>query len=164
MLSFAGCRLPDAGRRMTTLYGLDELSDGFEKYMLEPKYRIPLWELVYHDCMTAYWYWGDSTNSVPALMKKRNLFELLYGLPPLYSLSVETWDKMKAEIAESYARTTPYARKLYNVRMTDFRYLTEDKTVQKTTFANAMQVVVNFGNEPYVYENKKVLPMSGRVF
>ncbi len=163
LLSFAGCRLPDAGRRMTTLYDENELSENFSKYMLNPKYRIPLWELVYHDCMTAYWYWGDSTNSVPALMKKRNLFELLYGLPPLYSISVETWDQMKDAIAASYARTVPYARKLYSVRMTDFKYLTEDKTVQKTTFANAMQIIVNFGNEPYMYENKKILPLSAKV-
>jgi hypothetical protein len=149
---------------MTTLYDENELSADFEKYMLNPKYRIPLWELVYHDCMTAYWYWGDSTNSVPALMKKRNVFETLYGLPPIYSVSVDTWDKLKDEIALSYASVVPHARKLYNVRMTDFEYLTEDKTVQKTTFANAVKVVANFGNEPYRYENKKILPMTAKVF
>ena len=163
LLSYAGCRLPDAGRRMTTLYNESELSADFEKYMLNPKYRIPLWELVYHDCMTAYWYWGDSTNSVPALMKKRNLFELLYGLPSLFSFSVETWDERKEEIVAAYQVATPNAKKLAGVRMTNFEYLTDDKTVQKTTFANATQIIVNFGNEAYRYENKKILPMSARV-
>jgi hypothetical protein len=76
---------------------------------------------------------------------------------------VETWDKRKEEIVAAYQVATPNAKKVAGVRMTNFEYLTDDKTVQKTTFANATQIIVNFGNEAYRYENKKILPMSARV-
>jgi hypothetical protein len=163
LLSLGAYRYPDAGRRMATVYGEEEIPETVKKYMLNPAYRIPLWELVYHDCMTAYWYWGDSTNSAPTLMQDRNLFELLYGLPPLYSFSVDTWDIYKKQIAESYAKTVPFAKALYGMRMTDFEYLTEDRLVQKTVFSNATQVIVNFGDEPYRYDGKKIAPKSAKV-
>ena len=162
-LSLGAYRFYDAGRRMATVYAEDEIPEAHKKYMLNPAYRIPLWELVYHDCMASYWYWGDSTNSAPCVMNERNLFELLYGLAPLYSFSVETWDKYKKQIAESYAKTVPFAKKLYGTRMTDFCYLTDDRWVQKTTFSNATQIIVNFGSEPYRYDGKKIAPKSAKV-
>ena len=144
-LSFTMCRLPDAGRRMATVYGLEETTEEFRKYMLDHTHRVPLFELVYHDCHVAYWYWGDSTNSVPALMKRRNLFEILYALPPLYSFSVDTWEERKEEIAASYRRAAT-AKPLFGVPMVAFTYLSEDKSVQKTTFADGTEILVNFGN------------------
>ena len=163
LLSLGAYRYPDAGRRMATVYGEEEIPETTKKYMLNPAYRIPLWELVYHDCMSAYWYWGDSTNSAPSLINERGLFELLYGLSPLYSFSVETWDIFKKEIAKSYLATVPSAKKLYGKRMTDFCYLTEDRLVQKTTFSNAVQIIANFSNEPYRYNGKKIPPKSAKV-
>ena len=54
------------------------------KFQVGGKYRLPLWELVYHDCCVAYWYWGDYNNKLPALWDKRDLFNALYGTPPMY--------------------------------------------------------------------------------
>ena len=48
------------------------------------QYRLPLWELVYHDCVVAQWYWGDYNNKLPSLWDKRDLFNVLYGTPPMF--------------------------------------------------------------------------------
>lgn len=59
-------------------------------YQLNPAVRIPLWELVYHDCVVAYWYWGDTNNTFPELWKRRNLFNALYAVPAMYMSSIRS--------------------------------------------------------------------------
>lgn len=156
MMSISGYRMNDSGRRMAEFYSDREMEDGNFKYMLDPRFRVPLWELVYHDCQTSYWYWGDSTNSIISQMLKRDLFDILYGLPPIYSLTVENWDIIKDEIQKSYKRTVPSARGLRYARMISFEYLTDDKQVQKTVFDNGCEIIVNFGKNTYIADNIKV--------
>lgn len=156
MMSISGYRMNDSGRRMAEFYDDKEAEEGNFKYMLDPRFRVPLWELVYHDCQTSYWYWGDSTNSIISQMPKRDLFDILYGLPPIYSLKTECWDKIKDKILSSYKRTVPSARKLRYSRMISFEYLTADKQVQKTVFDNGCEITVNFGKTAYVSEEVKL--------
>jgi len=35
------------------------------KFQLGQSYRLPLFELVFHDCIVSYWYWGDYSNKLP---------------------------------------------------------------------------------------------------
>jgi hypothetical protein len=45
--------------------------------------------------------------------------------------------------------------------MTDHRFLTPDRNVQQTSFANGTTITVNFGDKSYRLPNgKKVKPMS----
>jgi Glycosyl hydrolases related to GH101 family, GH129 len=47
-------------------------------------YRLLLWELVYHDCVVTQWYWGDYNNKLPAVWDRRDLYNALYGTPPMF--------------------------------------------------------------------------------
>ncbi len=158
MMSPVEFRAEDAGRRMTTQYRGDGIPPQITRYMLNPRYRIPLWELVYHDCVVSYWYWGDSSNSCPELMPLRDLFNALYGEPPLYSLTATQWEEMKEEIAASYRRAAPAARATGLSRMVSFEYLTGDRLVQRTGFANGATVTANFSDRDFVLEDGSVLP------
>jgi hypothetical protein len=40
-------------------------------------------------------------------------------------------------------------RKVGYEEMTDHRFLTPDRTVQQTVFANGVSITVNFGNTPH---------------
>lgn len=153
-------RAYDSGRRMTTLYYDDNIDEKIHKYMLNPVYRVPLWELVYHDCVVSYWYWGDSTNSCPELIKKRDLFCALYGLPALYSFDVADWEKLKKDIIASYHRTSDIAAKTGYYRMMSFEYVTDDKLVQKTTFENGIEVIANFSDKAVEYQGKIIDPVD----
>lgn len=153
-------RFNDSGRKMTTLHENEEDIQFMKKYMLNPQNRVPLWELVFHDCETSYWYWGDCTNSCPPLMKLRDLFCNLYGLPPLYSFAATQWNMLKEEIVESYKRTVLLARNLAMCRMTDFEYLSADRMVQKTVFSDGTQIIVNFGDADFIYEDKIIGEMD----
>ena len=105
--------------------------------------------MVYHDCTVAQWYWGDYNNKLPALWDKRDLFNVLYGTPPMFMFNRKLWAENKARFAQSYRNTCPYVRRNGYCEMLDHRFLTPDRAVQQTVFAGGQTVTVNFGATPF---------------
>lgn len=145
MLSLGPYRIPDAGRDMGRIW--DEVPERVAKFQVGHKYRLPLWELVYHDCVVAQWYWGDYNNKLPAIWDKRDLFNVLYGTPPMFMFNRQVWMQNKDRFARSYKNTCPVARAVGYAEMTDHRFITPDRDVQQTKFANGVTVTVNFGDK-----------------
>lgn len=164
MMSPPDYRARDSGRRMTDCYRSQEEIESFNRCMLNPKYRVPLWELVFHDCTVSYWYWGDASNCCPPLTWKRDLFDMLYGLPPIYSIRAGDWEEQKENILASYRRTSEIARAVGYARMLSFDYLSENLLVQQTTFDNGIRVVANFSDQPYSAEGTSVPPRNAQMF
>ena len=162
MLSLAYYRVPDAGMAMAKIY--HEVPERVAKFQLGENYRLPLWELVFHDCVVAQWYWGDYNNKLPALWDKRDLFNILYGTPPMFMFNREIWAEHSARFAKSYHAVCPPARDVGYAEMTDHRFLTPDRSVQQTHFANGTVITVNFGPEAHPLEDGDSLaPMTHRV-
>jgi len=159
MLSLGPYRVPDAGRNMIKAW--DEVPERVQKFQVGHKYRLPLCELVYHDCVVAQWYWGDYNNKLPALWDKRDLFNILYGTPPMFMFNRQIWKKNKTRFVQSYKNVCPVARAVGYAEMTDHCFLTPDRDIQQTTFANGITVTVNFGDKPYrLPDGKEVEPMD----
>jgi hypothetical protein len=159
MLSLGPYRIPDAGRNMREIW--DEVPERVAKFQVGHKYRLPLWELVYHDCVVAQWYWGDYNNKLPAIWAKRDLFNILYGTPPMFMFNRQVWSQNKDRFAQSYKDICPVARAVGYSEMTDHRFLTPDRNVQQTSFANGTTITVNFGSESYSLPNgEKLKPMG----
>ncbi len=162
MLSLGPYRVPDSGRQMQKIW--DEIPAPVAKYQLGHQYRLPLWELVYHDCVVAQWYWGDYNNKLPALWAKRDLFNALYGTPPMFMFSRDFWEKNKDRFAQSYKDTCTVARAVGYAEMTDHRFLTPDRAVQQTQFAHGVVVTVNFGDKAFrLPDGSELAPMNQRV-
>jgi hypothetical protein len=162
MLSLGPYRVPDAGRRMSETW--TNVPERVAKFQLGQAYRLPLWELVYHDCVVAQWYWGDYNNKLPALWDKRDLFNVLYGVPPMFMFNKRSWEQNKARFVQSYQNTCPHVRKVGYQEMTDHRFLSRDRNVQQTVFANGVTITVNFGAAPFTLANGAVVqPLSFRV-
>ncbi len=147
MLSLGPYRVPDAGRNMGKI--LDEVPERVAKFQVGHTYRLPLWELVYHDCVVAQWYWGDYNNKLPALWDKRDLFNILYGTPPMFMFNRQVWEQYRDRFVQSYKNVCPVARAVGYVEMTDHRFLTTNRDVQQTTFANGIIITVNFSDKTY---------------
>jgi len=144
MLSLGPYRVPDAGRQTARIW--DEVPERVAKFQLGHRYRLPLWELVYHDCTVAQWYWGDYNNKLPSLWDKRDLFNALYGTPPMFMFGKKLWEESRGRFVKSYGATCPIARAAGYAEMTDHRFLTPDRDVQQTRFANGITVTVNFSD------------------
>jgi len=159
MLSLGPYRVPDSGRRMNVLW--TNVPEPVAQFQLGHKYRLPLWELVYHDCTVAQWYWGDYNNKLPALWDKRDLFNLLYGTPPMFMFDRKLWAENKERFVRSYQNTCPYVRRVGYAEMTEHRFLTSDRAVQQTRFSNGVTVTVNFGASSYQSpDGAKLEPMG----
>jgi hypothetical protein len=160
MLSLGPYRLPDAGRGMQKIW-TDPPPENLVKFQTGAFYRLPLWELVYHDCVVAHWYWGDYDNKIPALWDKRDLFNMLYGTAPMFMFDRAFWNEHKDRFVQSYRNTCPLARGVGYSEMTDHRWLTPDALVQQSRFANGVTVTVNFGTEPYSLSASQQIAAGG---
>ena len=159
MLSLIDYRVPDAGREMQRIW--DAVPEDVAKYQVGQQYRLPLWELVYHDCVVAQWYWGDYNNKLPITWDKRDLFNVLYGTPPMFMFDASLWQKQKERFVASYRNTCQVARACGYSEMTDHRFLTPDRNVQQTKFANGVDVTVNFGQTPFTTKEGQVVKPMG---
>ncbi|MDD3587128.1 MAG: glycoside hydrolase [Thermoguttaceae bacterium] len=161
MMSLGPYRLPhgglnDADYTMATL-------DYIKKYQTGAAYRLPLWELVYHDCTVAQYYWYDFSNRREDLWVNRDLFCALYGVPPMYRFTRKFWHDNKKLFAASYKIAATTSRLTGFHEMTDHQILTKDRLVQKTVFANGVSVIANFGLTPWTSPNGQTVPPRSRL-
>ena len=147
MLSLGNYRVPDSGRNIGEVW--TNVPPRVAKFQVGAAYRLPLWELVYHDCLCAHWYWGDYNNKLPSLWDKRDLFNVLYGTMGMYLFSRKQWEADQDRCVRSYRITSPVARKTGYSEMLDHRILSADRLVQRTVFADGTVVTVNFGETPF---------------
>jgi hypothetical protein len=162
MMSLGPYRVPDAGRNMMQI--VYDVPERVARFQTGHYYRLPLWELVYHDCVTSYWYWGDYNNKLPSLWDRRDLFNALYGTPPMFMFNREIWRKHRDRFVRSYQTATPVAQATGYSEMLSHAWLTEDHAVQRTKFAGGLTVTVNFGDTPYTLEDGgQLAPLSHRI-
>lgn len=147
----------NSGRNHAHIYNKEQ-TEHIAKHMMNPECRVPLWHLVYHECMLAFPYWGDSTEMSPEFISKKILFACLYGCPPLYSFFVKDFDKLKDNIIYSYKRITKIHKKIAELPMTDFKILRDDYKIQKSVFGDKYEIVANFSEENYIYNNTVIAP------
>ncbi|HPO71131.1 MAG TPA: glycoside hydrolase [Armatimonadota bacterium] len=136
----------------------EEIGQRYLEWGLGERYRYPLWELVFHDCVVSTWYWGDSTGhliqAAPELGYKKDAFNILYGTIPLYWVNKPysyRWDQpeTRARLLESYRNTCKLHEQIAFEEMVSHAFVTPDRAVQTTRFADGTQVWVNFGEKPW---------------
>ncbi|MGA1996198.1 MAG: glycoside hydrolase [Bryobacteraceae bacterium] len=161
MMSLGPYRLPDAGRDMLQY---KPPTPDFLKFQVGHFYRIPLWELVYHDCVVAQWYWGDYNNKAPEVWQRRDLYNILYGTPPMFMFNQDTWQKQKGRFAASYQEICPLVRRLGYDEMISHEFLSPDHAVQRTRWKSGAEIVVNFGDSAYrLADGRTVEPAASLV-
>ena len=147
MLSIGPYRVPDSGRSMRLI--VTNPPPRVVKFQVGESYRLPLWELVYHDCVCAHWYWGDYDNKIPSLWAKRDLFNVLYGTMGMFMFDRRQWTEGRDRFVRSFRLTSPVARATGYSEMLDHRILSKDRSVQQSLFADGTRVTVNFGTSPW---------------
>jgi hypothetical protein len=146
MMSLAHYRLPDSGYKVGVY---QTPTPDFLKFQIGVGYRIPLFELVYHDCMVDTWYWGDASNQEPEVWRQRDLWNVLYGTSPIYILDSSRWASQKDRLIQSYKDVSTADRAVGYAQMLTHVFLTPDHTVQQTRWSNGKVITVNFGDQPY---------------
>ena len=145
-------RYKNSGRLHAQMYSRERM-EHTKRYMLDPSCRVPLWQLLFHDCMLTFPYWGDSTASSHELIREKILYCCLFGCPPLYSFKICDFETEKTDILESYRRIYEVISKVGMLKMTDWQVLSDDYSLQKTVFGDRYEVIANFSDREVTYQD-----------
>lgn len=125
-----------------------------------PEYDIPLFKLVYNDSVITSYHWDWSTFKIQGATCERMVREVLYNVPPMYHLDEEQWSKYKQDIISHQKVWSNFSKQAVTKEMTDFEYLSDDGTVQRTVYGEDLAATANFGDSVYEYEGEEIPPNS----
>ncbi|MFB3881498.1 MAG: glycoside hydrolase [Armatimonadota bacterium] len=128
----------------------------YRKPYYDPRFRLPLYQIVFHDSVVATHHWGSASLKFSDQVDTAELLELLYNVPPLYHMNLDELEKHKDLMKAHYAFFSPLHRELGMEPMTDFAWLTPDRTVQRTVFGTKVEMVANFAEEGFEYHDTVV--------
>lgn len=111
--------------------------------------RLPLFEAALHDSVVAVDRWEFGLMKVPEMARVRFARSLLFGTPTMWNLT-----------REELTRVGPWLKAAHDgfrlahgwdapVALTGFAWLTPDRLVQQTTFADGRRITANFGAEAW---------------
>lgn len=133
-----------------------------EKYELlyyDPRYRLPLYETVFHDSLVATSHWRNASLKFENIVGTVALTELLYMTPPLYHVNLDEFDKHGEIMKSHYEFFSPLHRELGFARMTGFDWLSSDRLLQRTAFDDRVELIANYSTEARPYDGATI---SGR--
>ncbi len=111
---------------------------------IEPSMRLPLYQAVFHGSVITTHHWLFDSLKLSNVQVENELTQLLYNVPPLYHLSATTVKQRLPAIERQDRFFRPLHQRLAAHEMTGFRWLTADRLVQETTFADGTRLVANF--------------------
>ena len=79
---------------------------------------------------------------------ERALTQQLYNTPPLFHVSAATLADRLPAIVRHDAFFRPLHKRLAQEAMTAFEWLSKDRLVQRTSFADGTQLIANFADDP----------------
>ena len=135
----------------------EEIDERYLKYGIDPAYRVPMFELVFHDCVVDYWYWGATNDYLhqfaPEITNRKTAMNVLYGTPPMMWVKGHglRWSKPEERqlMIEIYQQTCKLHEVIADQEMVSHEFLTPDRQVQRSTFADGTVCTVNFGDSTY---------------
>jgi len=123
------------------------LNEPFRTVYFEPTMRLPLYQAVFHGSVITTHHWLFDSLKLSNVRAENELVQLLYNVPPLYHLSASTIKQRLPVIQRQDRFFRPLHQRLATQAMTGFRWLTSDRQVQETTFADGTRLVANFAVE-----------------
>ena len=134
----------------------------YRRVYADPRFRLPLYQIVFHGSVVTTHQWGSGSLKYTDEAHDRELLELLYNVPPLYHLNLGEWEKQKEAIKANYAVFSPLHREAGLLPMTGFEWLTADRMIQRTVFGDKLEIIANFGDEPYRFDSQEIPKHSMR--
>lgn len=136
------------------LESMDEVSENYIRYSLDPARRVPLYDLVFRDRIVSTWYWGDSNgylhNIWPELSDWKDAANILHGAPPMLWAGELCfgWDRERRRFLHTVRTTAPWQAAIMYDEMVDHRVDRGAPEIHRTLFSSGARVVANLGEEP----------------
>ena len=134
------------------------LKQGFYHLYIDPRFKLPLYEAVFHDSVIAIPRDGGTrkfTNAQSTL----ELCHLLYQTPPFYHLSLQSGEAILDEARPLYRVFRATHEHSIDYPVADFAYLTDDRLVQRSVFGT-LQITANFRDTSVMIDGQTIPAMS----
>lgn len=147
----------------TFFEGIPGTARGFYDGVTGPRFGIsaPLFSLVYHDCVVAYWQHGQPYGREDHDFHV--LHDLITGNPSSWVLVAEQWDDLKPLIKEAFELLGELHRRTAHEQLVAHRFLSADFRVQESRFAGGLRVVVNNGITSFKVGEQVIPPRGFRI-
>ncbi|WP_298367354.1 DUF5696 domain-containing protein [uncultured Lutibacter sp.] len=118
-----------------------------QKKDTQPFVEAPLFNLVYHDAMmtTNRWQSPDNDYDLNGDYSVRSLRNMLYGNEVMYVVPPYEYPGIRPMIKQAVKLMAPLHKETAFEELLSHKYLSVDKMVQRSTFANGTIVTVNMG-------------------
>ncbi len=147
------------------------MSANFKKYGFNYKNRIPLWQLVFNDCVSSTWYWGDSSDwfyaVTPTISDLKDNFNILYGTMPLLWADVKGygWDRNRSRFIQTIRNVTNFQERVAFNELLSHQFVNTEHTLQHSKFAGGAEALVNFSDKPIATKiGKEAIILAPRGF
>lgn len=128
------------------------MSANFQNYGADFRSRIPLWQLVFNDCISSTWYWGDSngwfTNVSPFISDQKDLMNILYGTMPLLWANDKGygWERNQARFLQTIRDVCHFQERVAFSELLSHEFLNSAHTLQHSTFAGGAEAFINLSD------------------
>lgn len=123
--------------------------DEFIHASYDPRYRLPLYEVVFHDSVISTDRWELNELKLPTLRQKKALLQNLYNIPPIWALDKKSLEQNQNYFVEYYQFFSPLHQMTGIEPLTEFKWLTTDHLVQQTQFGNRLILTANFSTKNF---------------
>lgn len=124
----------------------------YEHWAMNPAVRVPLWELVFHDCAVATLYPWDGNDVCFKIggtnQDLKDCLNILYGTPATFMVNghgQSQYFHQPQRWLQSYRNTCKMLEKLADKEMVAHHFLGPDRQVQETEWSDGTRTIVNFG-------------------
>lgn len=121
----------------------------FATVTFDPKYRLPLYEAVFHDSLISTDHWSLPLLKFKKLVQSRTLLHLLYNVPPMWHFDRRALREAGPRIKELNAFFGPLHQQIGAAPLVRFAWLTGDRMVQQTQFGEQVVMTANFSDRPF---------------
>jgi hypothetical protein len=114
----------------------------------DPRYRIPLYQAVFHDSVISSNHWLNDNFKFSNADSDNRLAQMLYNVPPLYHLSPATLGPRLKRIRCTDQFFRPLHQQLATQTLSSFVWLSDDGLLQQTGFSDGSTLSANFDGKP----------------
>lgn len=124
-------------------------SSDYIKAKYDPRYRLPLFQTVFHESIVTTDRWEISHMKIANAVKERELLELFYGVPSIWALDLKDLESYGTELKKLYQFFSPLHKIIATEELRNFRWLDSERKIQQIIFGDKVKLTVNFSNKQY---------------
>lgn len=142
------------------------VKEPYKSRLFSPKYRIPLYQTVFHDEVINNHHWHMDSLKFSDVKAYRDLTAMLYNTPPMVHLTrdeVLSSSSPRIKALKHYQDGfLPIHKQLWDKKLVNFTWLDQKGYVQETEFVDESKIIANFSDNVFRVNNIKIDALSIR--